>query len=312
MITVDDRLKLLAFREAILKDPEFGEVGYQKLEAAARGNAVYQKALKQGLYSDVSGALGGVHSIVIDAATPNLIGRAMIMPILTTNAIERFPKEIKAVAYESGEAPPLKTGARLEFKDIPAKTEISCSQKWSESYVEDASWNVLAYQIKAVGRAIAKLETLKIDALYEAIAAADLAGGAEVTITDGAPTWPQICDLIAQVESEDFHPTVVAMNPDEFAGLCKVTEFISALYRGNLNLTAGMGSHTSLGVDFISSSLVTSTLAIDVNAAAALVIRRDLTTKPFEDPESNSYGVMASERIGMDVLRSKAIARGTN
>jgi hypothetical protein len=309
----DPRLEALKFREAIMKDPEFGETGWkEKFEIPAARNPVYRKALAEGLYSDVAGAVGGVNNVVVKAATPLLVSRAMIKVVPTNNAIERFAKEIRAYAFVTGEAPPMKTGARAEFEDVKADLEIACSQEWSESFAEDAGWNILAWEIEAIGKAIARVETAKVDALYEAIAAANLAGGAEKTITDGAPTWAQICDLIAAVESEDFHPNIIAMNPHEFGGLCKLPEFISSLYKGNLNLTAGMGSHTSLGVDFISSSLVVSTLAIDTDAAAAMIVRRNLTAKPYERPDANMYGVQASERIGMKILRSKAVARGTN
>jgi len=43
-----------------------------------------------------------------------------------------------------------------------------------------------------------------------------------------------------------------------------------------------------------------------------LLIRRDITTEPYEDPKNGVFGIVASERIGYAVLRSKAVARMTN
>jgi len=301
----------LSFKEAIIKDQDFGESGWkEKFENAALRNPLYKKALKEGLYSDVAGALGAVQSQVVAAAFPDLIGRDLIRVIPTTNVLEKFPKELRPYAWVTGEAPVPRTGRRVEFTTINVDKEIECAQEWTESYVEDATWNVLAYQTEGIGKAIGRLETEKIIALYEGITAANLAGGAEKTITDGAPTWAQICALIGAVEAEDFHPTVVAMNPSEFTGLYALDQFVSALYLDHQNMGKGSVYHTTLGVTFIRSSLCSKCVAIDVNAAAVMLLRRDITTKPYENPGENTYGVHGSERIGLGVLRSKAVARG--
>jgi hypothetical protein len=302
------------FKEAILKDPDFGEAGWKDIfEAPAVRNPVYQKALKQGLYSDVAGALGGIQASIVAAAFPNLIARLIVKVIQTGNAIERFPKEYVPVAYETGEAPSPKTGMRAEMQDIKVNKEIECSQSWSQSYVEDASWNVLATQIAGIGRAIARKELKLVYAMYGGIANASLASGAEKTITDGAPTWAQICDLINAVETEDFRPSIIAMNSHEFGGLRKLTEFTSSLYVDRQSLGARNAVyHTALDVTFVSSSEISKTLAIDIDAASVMLLRRDLTSKPYESPAENKFGVHGSERLGLDVLRTKAVARGTN
>jgi len=46
--------------------------------------------------------------------------------------------------------------------------------------------------------------------------------------------------------------------------------------------------------------------------AGILLIRRDITTEPYEDPRQGKYGIVATERIGYGILRSDAVARGTN
>jgi hypothetical protein len=42
-----------------------------------------------------------------------------------------------------------------------------------------------------------------------------------------------------------------------------------------------------------------------------MLIRRDIVAEPFENPKQDRYGIAASERVGLGVLRSKAVARGT-
>jgi hypothetical protein len=298
------------FKEAVLRDPELGEDHWNDITAKARSNPLYIKALKEGLYSDAAAALGGINGAVWDQLLPATIGREMVKVVPTKNAIERFPKDLRAYAWE-GEGPALDTGARTETQDVKANIEIKCKKTWTQSFIEDASWNVLQWQIEGIGKAIARLETEKIDAAYEAIAAADLAGGAEVTVTDGAPTWAQVTALIKQVQKENAYPNVIAMNPDEFGGLMALDQFISSLYLDPKQLKPGVIFHSTLNITFICSALVVSSLCIDTNLATALLVRRDLTTKPYEEAP-DKYGVYGSERIGMGVLRTKAVARGTN
>jgi hypothetical protein len=298
-------------KEAIIKDPDLGEAVWNEYTAKAQHNPVYKKLIKEGLYSDVAGALGAVQDVVWAAAQPALIGREIIKVIPTKNALERFPKELRAYAWE-GEGPAYDTGARPEMQDVKADKELSSKKEWTESFAEDASWDVLRWQIEAIGRALARLETEKVIASYNGIAAASLAGGAEKTITAGAPTWAQIVDLVEAVDAEDFSTTVVAMKPAEFGGLMKLDNFISSLYRDPSNMRNGVVYHTSLGVTFLRSSLLTKSLAIDINTAGVMLLRRDVATKPYEDSGRNMYGVFGTERVGVGILRTKAVARGTN
>jgi hypothetical protein len=306
-------MDLKTFKEGIIKDPEFGEEGWKsKFELPASVNPYYKKALKEGLFSDVSGAIGAVQTQVVDAAWPLMIGRDIIKVVPTKNVLEKFPKELRPYAWITGEAPVPRTGRRVEFQSISVDKEIECAQEWTESYIEDASWNVLAYQTEGIGRAIARKETELINSLYTGITATDLAGGAELTVTDGAPTWAQITALITAVERENFHPNVIAMNPHEYGGLMQLDQFISSLYKNNENMRKGSIKHTTLDITFVYSSLITQTLCLDIDNAAVMLLRRDLTTKPYDNPGTNSHGVHGSERIGLGVLRTKAVARGTN
>jgi hypothetical protein len=59
----------LTLKESVLKDPDLGEAAWRdEFEQKAIRNPVYKKALKEGLYSDVAGALGGIQDSVWSAA----------------------------------------------------------------------------------------------------------------------------------------------------------------------------------------------------------------------------------------------------
>jgi len=51
--------------------------------------------------------------------------------------------------------------------------------------------------------------------------------------------------------------------------------------------------------------------AIDTRVAAAMLLRRDVTVEDWEDVKTGEYGVRATTRFGLGVLRSSAVARMT-
>jgi hypothetical protein len=324
----------LKFKESIVKDKEFGEAGWKEsFEIPATHNKLYTRLLKEGLYRDVAGALGHVQDIVWAAAFPNLISRSMIKTIQTSQMMERFPKEYIPYAFDTNEGPAMKTGRRAEFQDVTANNEIKIAQSWSESFVEDASWDNLSWQIEGNGRAIARKELAKVVAMYNGIASGSLATGAEITVTDKSAgkysstngiQWEELQELINAVEQANFVPDVVAMPPKQFGSLRCFAQFTSSLYTpgpaktgGNMppigvNQMRSSYYSTLLDILFVTSTEITKCLAIDTKAAAVLLERRPLTSKPYEVPDDNAFGVYSSERIGMDVLRAAAVARGSH
>ena len=62
-----------------------------------------QMGIKEGFFSDMAGALGRMHDTMVDAAWPELIGRSIINVMPTTEAMERFPLDAGAVAYQYAE-----------------------------------------------------------------------------------------------------------------------------------------------------------------------------------------------------------------
>lgn len=305
-------------KEAVVRDPELGEGYWNELIAKAQRSKVYTKLIQEGLYSDVAGAIGAIQDQVWKVAWGNAIGRELIQVLPTKNALEKFPKEIAAYAFE-GEGPAADVGARAEFQSIEAKTEIKSKKEWTESYVEDAAWNVLAYQIESIGRAIAQKETDKVIAAYKADEAND---AGTVDIAAAAVTWANICDVIGLVEAKDYHPNVFVLHPKLFQDLMKLDQFINSLYKDPASMRKGVVNHTTLDMTFISSSRCTFTTTganatygycIDTAAVGAMILRRDLMTKPYEDPGRQMYGVYGSERFGLGILRplAKARLRGT-
>ena len=105
------------------------------------------------------------------------------------------------------------------------------------------------------------------------------------------------------------------LHPRQLSQLLRDNKFINANYKpsGELDVRTGNFGEV-LGMRVLASTKCANGVAyaIDATTAAVMLVRRDITTKPYEDIIKGAYGVVASERIGLGVLQSKAIAKMTN
>lgn len=88
------------------KDSEFKEhVESLKHKAAVHPflRRYCEVGVKEGFFSDVISALGRMHDTLVQAAYPEMIGRNIITVRPTTETMERFPLDEKAVAYRYAE-----------------------------------------------------------------------------------------------------------------------------------------------------------------------------------------------------------------
>ena len=82
---------------------------------------------------------------------------------------------------------------------------------------------------------------------------------------------------------------------------------------GGVDLELGL-VRRALGMDVVSSSLVPNgtAYAINTKVASVMLVRRDVTVEEWSDPVANRFGVRATTRFGLGVLRSNAIAKMVN
>jgi hypothetical protein len=118
------------------------------------------------------------------------------------------------------------------------------------------------------------------------------------------------------LENEDFGPAdTLVLHPKQVSQLFSATEFINSQYlpSSSVELSRGLVGQ-ALTMKIYKSSLCTNGVGHSVNktVAGVMLIRRDITIDPYEDPKNGVFGVVASERVGMGILRSKAVARMTN
>jgi HK97 family phage major capsid protein len=272
--------------------------------------------VREGLFSDSVSALGRLHDTLSQAAYPEMIGRNIITVMPTTEAIERFPLDEKAVAYRYAEGAATRlSGKKISTVDIYTNVLSEASEEWTREFLEDATWNVMDNMVERVGRALGEEETNKIVALYGAIADADLAGGAPINQGGAAMNWNGLVKLHSAVRGENWRPTVLAVNEVQLHQLLTDDKFIHAQYLPSGQTDIEQGTVTSvLGMRVQASTLVPNgtAYAVDTRVASVMLLRRDITVEDWEDIKNGEYGVRATTRFGVGILRSKAIAKMTN
>ena len=281
--------------------------------------AYLKTGMREGILSDMAGALGRIHDTVIEAAKPNMISRQIIDVRTTTEALERFPRAKKSVAYVASEGGTVRIhGERYDTVDIQTNIIIKDGVEWTREFAEDAKWNVLNRQLEELGRSIAEKETERVLNLYNAITAGDLAGGGKLGGTNSDFSWNKLVQMWNVIEGEDFHPDTMFMRPMQVSELFTATEFINSQYlpSSEVELTRGLIGQ-ALTMKLYKSSLVpqdtgqtgyNQVFAVDKSTASIMLLRRDLATETYEDPKNGVYGIVASERLGLGVLRSKGVA----
>jgi HK97 family phage major capsid protein len=237
-----------------------------------------------------------------------MIGRGIITVRPTTEAMERFPLDEKAVAYRYAEG----AATRLSDKkngtvDVYTNVTAESSEEWTREFLEDATWNIMDNMAEKVGRALGEEETNSIIALYAAIDDADLAGGDTVDHEGAAMNWNGLVKLHDTVRKENWRPTVLALNETQLHQLFTDDKFIHAQYlpAGQTDLEQGsIGS--VLGMRVQASTLVPNGVAyaLDTRVASMMLLRRDITVEDWEDIKNGKYGVRATTRFAVGVLVS--------
>ena len=312
-------MKPKLFESLMHSDPEFRQL-MEELKHKAVTHPFLKRycevGVKEHMFSDMTGALGRIHDTLVEAANPEMIGREIITVKPTTETMERFPLDEKAVAYRYAEGAYTRlSGKKISTVDVYTNIVAEASEEWTREFLEDATWNVMEAMTEKVGRALGEAETNKILELYGAIANADLAGGAPIDNGGNAINWSGVLKLHNAVRGENWRPTVLAVNEIQLHQLLSDDKFIHAQYLPSEQVDLERGVIGSvLGMKVLASTLVPNgtAYAIDTRVAAVMLLRRDITVEDWEDPKSGKYGVRATTRFGLGVLRSKAVAKMVN
>jgi len=274
------------------------------------------RGIRENLFSDVAGALGHMQSQVVRSAAPLLLGRSIIETRQTKEPFEKFALDSKAVAYSYVEGAATRfSGRKNDFVVVDTNIFAESSEQWTREFLEDATWNVMQSIDEKIGKALAEDETKTVLDLYESVDAEDLAGGGFVDQGSEVIDWNAIQKLHSAVRGENWRPTVLVLNETQLSQLLLDDKFIDYdslpssevdIEQGTIRKIVGMRVH--------SSTLVPNgtAYAIDTRVAGIMLIRRDVAVEDWSEPKVGQYGVRATTRFGLGILRSKAIAKMVN
>ena len=156
--------------------------------------------------------------------------------------------------------------------------------------------------------ALGEEETNRIIALYEAITDDDLAGGDALYQDGAAMGWEGLVNLHNALRAENWKPTVLAVNETQLHQLLSDDKFIHAQSLPSAQTNLDQATVTSvLGMRVQASTLVPNgtAYAIDTLVASVTLLRRDITVEDWEDIKNGKYGVRATTRFGIGILRGK-------
>jgi HK97 family phage major capsid protein len=305
--------------ESLNQNGEFKEhVETQKIKANTHPflKRYCEMGVKEGLFSDSAGAIGRLHDTIVQAAYPDMIGRDIINVLPTTEALERFPLDQKAIAYKYAEGAATRlSGTKNGLVEVSTNILAESSEEWTREFLEDATWNVLNSMVDRVGRTLGEEETNRIISLYGEVADADLAGGDALDQDSAVMDWEAVVNLHNALRAENWKPTVLALNETQLHQLLCDDKFIHAQYLPSAQTSLDQAAVTSvLGMRVQASTLVPNgtAYALDTRVASVMLLRRDVTVEDWEDIKNGNYGVRATTRFGIGVLRSTAIAKMTN
>lgn len=272
--------------------------------------------VREGLFSDMIGAIGKMYDTLVECAYPELIGRNIITVRPTTESMERFPLDAKAVAYKYAEGSVARlSGAKVNTVDIYTDQLAEASEQWTREFLEDATWNVMQNMVEKVGRALGEKETEQILSLYASVSNSDLAGGDTIDQGNAAMDWSAVLKLHNAVRGENWRPTVLVVHETQLHQLLSDDKFIKASYLPSSQTDIEQGVVTSvLGMKVQASTLVANgtAYAVDTRVAAVMLLRRDVTVEDWEEPKTGEFGVRATTRFGLGILRSNAVAKMVN
>lgn len=279
-----------------------------------------KKIMKEYVLNDAAPALGEIVARVSQGFYTSGLGRKLCWVVETDQPKVRFYKVLKGLAGRIVQgAPPSLIAGTPSYVDVDADIELGTRIDYSLAAVEDIPQNVRSQVEIDGGRALGVAETVAVKAVLDAIANADLAGGAaQSPKTANTFVFVDVMLLLGKLLQEgaviNGSTYACCIHPDQWAdALSADAAFINSQYKTSAELAGWPNaiSQDVFNIVYIVSADFTAATAylINVDYALGMPIRRDVSVKPWE--QQLLTGVDIHERIGVKVVNSKAVSKMT-
>lgn len=202
----------------------------------------------------------------------------------------------------------------LDAKDYQTVTftfkKYGVAVRITREMMEDSQFELLRSNIQTLGRRFAENENKLV------IGALD---GANTTVSGGAAvSIANITSAMLNLRNQDYTPTDLIVGNEVYTDLLNIDTFAEADKWGDstsANRTGFIGRVYGLNVHVVSTNAgmtTTTAYVIDRTEAYGIAIKRDVTVENTTLPTYDMEGAVLTQRIDVQLLRSKAVSKITS
>jgi len=253
---------------------------------------------------------------LIEEVDKNLLDRSLAAQTWGPNQIAGGTFTVNLETPNTMDVRVVGEGAEIPLDNIGFETVTYTPAKYgvairiTKEMTEDSQFELFQRNIRIAGKRFAENETnLVVGALDGANST--VSGGAQITIAN-------ITSAMQNVEDEDYNPTDLIIGTEVLNDLRNIDVFVEANKAGDTTmLTTGMrGNIYGLNVhvvspNFGSNASKTSAYVLDRTQTYGIAIKRDITVETFNLPSFDMEGAAITQRIDVQLLRSKAVSKIT-
>ncbi len=309
------------YTEAVNSDDTFD---LKELAAKAETNKLIRRYMKELTTNDAISVLAAMQSQILQPVDHMAVAREIVNVVPTTTPVTRVYERTKGSVWRIADGVPPQTSGRYTYQEITLDHEYGQDALFTKDYLEDAPFPIIEAEVNEVGQLLEEQLTTDVIAMYDAVAAASLAGGAVInSTTSGTLAWKDITAGLRTLKQAGTAKLpgrkVLLVSSWEYEDLLNDDKFINTLYvptqvNGTDYRTGTLRS--TLGFDIIESDLMANDAGgsngnfaymMNVDQAAMVTMRRDRLVEPYN--EKLVEGMIATNRYGLKVLRPIAMAR---
>ena len=212
-----------------------------------------------------------------------------------------FPVTSKLTATDYYDADNV-THMDMTYVTCTANKSKGINVGWTREYVEMATWDAIAAQLKEAGRALEEIIfTTTIAEAYNAAGTTDL---------DAPDNYTAFKAGVAALAALNYECDVCIVHPTQYFALLNDSKFIDASVMGSDDPIQSGKIRTTLGVTLFSSTLIAENTAIwlDSKKAIAMVESRERKVEEYSYPDANLYGFVISTVFGEKTIIANAVA----
>jgi HK97 family phage major capsid protein len=258
---------------------------------------------------------------LIEEVEKNLIPREMAASVWGPGQIQGSTFTVNLESPDTMDIRETGEGAEIVLDNISFETVTFTPKKYgvavriTREMLEDSQFELLQRNIRMAGKRFAENETKLILTALDG-ANTSVSGGAAITIAN-------ITTAMQNVEDSDYTPTDILVGNEVLNDLRNIDTFVEANKAGNTDMLKRgfLGIIYGLNVARFSSSakVVPDTTnskkrayVFDRSQTYGIAVKRDITVENFDMQTFDMQGAAITQRIDVQLLRSKAVSRITS